>query len=182
MKAFVRASVSWTPERGGLSAEDGLADLSRFSRSCAAVLEELRAPDATTPLVVGTASGAPESPSVIVEELRERWPGTSVHVVTAGLETVPASLLEAVSLLGTHGEVSWVVADLQPGAELVRAFTLAETAPGHELTLSRLAEAVPPGDAHLNPCAAVLSLDLMGRDESVSIKVGRWSLALVTGG
>ncbi len=182
MKAFVRALATWTPERGALSAEDGLARLCRFSRTCAAVLDEIRGPEVETPLVVGTATGAAESPRRVAEELRERWPGSDVHLVTSGLETVPASLLEAMCLLTRCDEVSWVVVDLQPGAELVGAFTLANQAPGRRLTMLRMAEAAEPFAAHLNPCAGVLSLGVAPRDEGVSIKVGRWSLALDTTG
>lgn len=180
MKAFVRAHATWTPERGALSAEDGLADLCRFSRTCAAVLDEIRAPEVKTPLVVGTATGATESPGRVAEELRERWPGSDVHLISSGPETVPGSLLEAMCLLRRCDELSWVVVDLQAGAELVGAFTLAKQAPGRRLSMLRLSDAAEPLAAHLNPCAAVLSLGAAQRDESVSIKVGRWSVALDT--
>lgn len=180
MRAYVRAHVTWTPERGALSAADGLANLCRFSRTCAAVLDEIRAPEVKTPLVVATATGAAASPRRVAEELRERWPGSDVHLITSGLETVPASLLEAMCLLSRYDEVSWVVVDLHAGAELVGAFTLANQAPGRRLTMLRLADAAEPPAAHLNPCAAVLSLGTAQRDESVSIKVGRWSVALDT--
>lgn len=180
MRAFLRDHLTWTPERGTLSAEDGLANLSRFSRSCAAVLEDIRHPDQTAPVVVGTATGAAESPATIASELAGRWPNTDVHLVSAGVETVPASLLEAIALLRRYEVLSWVVVDLHPGAELVGAFTLANETPGRRLSLSRLAEPAQPPARHLNPCAAVLSLGAARRDESVSIKVGRWSVALAT--
>lgn len=178
MRMHVRARVTWTPERGALSAEDGLASLSRFSRTCAAVLDEIRAPGVTTPLVVASATGSTEAPERIARELGERWPGAELHLVTSGLETVPASLLEAMCVLSRHEELSWVVVDLHPGAELVGAFTLGNQAPGRGLTVSRLAEPAPPPAPHLNPCSGVLSLGEAPRDESVSIRVGHWSLAL----
>ncbi|MCR9166319.1 MAG: hypothetical protein ACE37F_00165 [Nannocystaceae bacterium] len=181
MKAFVRAHRLWTPERGALSAEDGLARLSRFSRCCAAVLEEVRRPSAVSPLVVGTASGSSCSPEQVATELGERWQGAEVHLISSGPQTVPASLFEAIAMLERHGEVSWVVVELKAGVELVGAFTLANAPPGRRLALSRSTEAAPPPADHLNPCAAVSSLVVTTPRKSVSIKVGRWLMALESG-
>ena len=175
MKASIVDGMWWTPERGALSAEDGLGKLSRFARSCAAVSERILVPDAETPVVLGTKSGAAQAASTITEQLLDRWPGTRLTVVSSGLETVPASLLEACIALRRSPRVLWVVAELHPGAELVAALLLARTG-GATLSIARLPQVAPPPAAHLNPCAAILALERATATESVSIGVGSWLL------
>jgi len=175
VKASIVDGVWWTPERGALSAEDGLGDLSRFGRSCAAVSEWLLVPDASTPVVLGTKTGAAEAANTITDELLGRWPGTRATIVSGGNETVPSSLLQACIELRRSARVVWIVAELHPGAELVSAFLLARTGPA-TLALERLAEPAAPPASHLNPCAAILTLQQRAPSESVSIRVGSWLL------
>lgn len=172
MKAKLVDAVAWTPERGALSADDGLGALCRFARACAAVSEWMLVPDANTPVVIGTRSGAKLAPPIVEAQLVDRWPGARVSFVSGGLETVPLSLLEALLSLRKSRRVLWVVAELQPGAELVGAFLL-ERGEGAGLSLERLPEPTATLAAHLNPCAPVLALQ---SKESVSIRVGSWLL------
>ena len=110
MRASIVDGVSWTPERGALSAEDGLGRLSRFARSCVAVGEWLLVPDATTPIVLGTKTGAPEAADTITDALNGRWPGTRSTIICGGFETVPMSLLQACIELRRSPRVLWIVA------------------------------------------------------------------------
>lgn len=180
MKASVHAASAWTPERGVLSAEDGLGQLSRFGRTCAAVVERVGVPDATLPIIVGTRHGATVSPAKVGEELELRWPDAEVSLLHAGADTLPVSLLDACLVLSRWNRVLWTVVDLQPGAELAACILLSRESSRTQILLERLDEPVPGVEPHLNPCAGIVALaDAVGV-KSVSIKVSSWSLALQT--
>ncbi len=178
MKARVLDAVYWTPERGALSAEDGLGGLSRFVRTCAAITERLRGPDVTSRVVVASCTGAADPPASVASELEARWSGARVSVVSAGVETVPASFLEAAFMLELADVVLWTVVDLFPGAELGASFVLGRASTGPTLELTRLREPEPQPDPHLNPCAPVLRLEAAVGASIPPIRVGSWGLSL----
>lgn len=178
MAGLLEAAV-WTPEDGGLSAEDGLGALSRFSRSCAAVSERVRSPNASTPIIVGTVRGCTEPPLVVHDELQGRWPGARISIVMGHAETIGVSFLEASIALQDASQVLWTIVELQPGAELVAAFLLCREG-GSSVTLERCAEPKCAPVPHLNPCAPVLGLKR--REEAISIRAGSWVLTLAPNG
>ncbi len=178
MKAWIADASAWTPEHGALSAEDGLGSLSRFSRTCAAVVERILVPNREVLVILGTSTAPSLSPHQIADELQQRWPHTGLELVVAGSQTLPLSGLDALLSVGCGKTVLWAVVDLKPGAELAAVFRLSPVATDRVLELQRIDAAAPPVADHLNSCAAVLSLvDTPGR-ESVSIKVGSWSLTV----
>ncbi len=180
MNAGVLDALGWTPERGVLSAEDGLGSLCRFSRTCVAVVEQLWTPE-VNPVVVGTATGVSTHPGTVLEELGRRWPRASVELVVGGAQTLPASFMEASFALEDAETVLWVVVELQPGAELCSAFRLSRRASTF-LELTRASDSVDPVAPHLNPCAgAVVLADAFG-DEGVSVRVASWSISLRASG
>lgn len=178
MKAWVADASVWTPERGALSAEDGLGSMSRFSRTCAAVVERLLVPDGDVLVILGTSTDPSASPAEVTDELRGRWPGSSLEIVVAGAQTLPLSGLDALASVGCGRTVVWAVVDLKPGAELAAVLRLSAVATDTVLEILPTEEVAPPVADHLNSCAGVLSLlDTVGR-ESVSIKVDSWSLTV----
>lgn len=178
MKAWVADASVWTPERGTLSAEDGLGSMSRFSRTCAAVVERVLIPDRDVLLVLGTSTAPSTSPTEVVDELRERWPDSGLEIVVAGVQTLPLSSLDALVAVGCGRTVVWAVVDLKPGAELAAVLRLSAVATDTVLEVRQTDEAAPPVADHLNSCAGVLSLVDTVRGESVSIKVDSWSLTV----
>ena len=172
MKAYVRDAIAWTPERGGLSAEDGLGALTRFARTVAATTERCGWPTVGSAIIVGGRDLAGASADEVVRALADRWE-SEVELVTAASNTVPLSLLDALLTVSERGGAWWIVADLSPGAEVVAAFDLSGDS-GCALTLTRTESGTEP----LNPCAGVVRLaDGFGR-ETVSIQVGSWAVAL----
>lgn len=178
MKAWVADASVWTPERGALSAADGLASMSRFSRTCAAVVERILVPDRDVLVILGTSTAPSVSPEDVADELRRRWPDSGLEFVVAGAQTLPLSGLDALVSVGCGRTVVWAVVDLKPGAELAAVIRLSETATDTTLEILPTDEVAPPVADHLNSCAGVLSLvETVGR-ESVSIKVDCWSLTV----
>lgn len=178
MKAWLSDAWVWTPERGALSAEDGLASLSRFSRTCAAVVENILVPDVDVLVVLGTSTPPAVSPAEVADELRRRWPGSGLEFVVAGAQTLPLSGLDALVSVGCGRTVLWAVVDLKPGAELAAVIRLSAVATDRSLEILPMDEVAPPVADHLNSCAGVLSLVETVAQESVSIKVGSWSLTV----
>lgn len=178
MRSWVADASTWTPECGALSAEDGLGALSRFSRTCAAVVERIRIPDADVLVVLGTSTQPQAAPADIATELRGRWRDCGVDLVIAGPDTLPLSGLDALVAAAGPRTVLWAVVDLQPGAELAAVVELSRTATDKRLEIEWTDDVGPPLPNHLNSCTGVLSLlDTVG-PQSVSIKVGSWSLAV----
>lgn len=178
MKAWVADASAWTPEQGALSAQDGLGALSRFSRTCAAMVERVLFPDGGVLVILGTSEGLSISPTEVADELRGRWPDAGLEIVVAGSQTLPLSGLDALVSVGCGRTVLWAVVDLKPGAELAAVLRLSSVATATVLEIAPTDGVAHRVAAHLNSCAGVLSLiDTVGR-ESVSIKVGPWSLTM----
>lgn len=178
MKIGVRDAIGWTPERGVLSAEDGLGSMSRFSRTCAALSETIWTPNVDVPVVLGTTNSGDIDPSEALAEVEARW-ASRCALVRAGLQTVPLSLLEARFAMAEQGTALWVVVDLTPGAEVAAAFLLSgDGGDTLELAATEAAARKPPP---LNPCAGVLQLADVEMGETVSIQVGSWTVARYPG-
>lgn len=180
MKAWIADASVWTPERGALSAEDGLGKLSRFSRTCAAVVERVLVPDDGVLVILGTSTHVSISPTEVADELRGRWPKAGLEFVVADSQTLPLSGLDAVLSVGCGRTVLWAVVDLKPGAELAAVVRLSEVATDKVLELQQTDEVAPPVPDLLNSCAGILSLVDTPDRKSVSIKVDSWSLAVTT--
>jgi len=180
LNGWIADASVWMPERGALSAEDGLGSLSRFSRTCASLVERVIAPDDEVLVILGTSTKPELSPAEVARELRGRWPGSGVEIVTAGSETLPLSGLDALVSVRPERTVLWTVVDLKPGAELAAVLRLSSVATDRRLEIARTDEVAPPVAEHLNSCAGVLSLVETVGPKSVSIKVGSWSLAVTT--
>ncbi len=181
MKVGVVDALGWEPERGALSAEDGLGALSRFSRTCAAVVERCWDPAASR-VIVGTATGASVPAATVLEELGGRWPKATVELVVGGAQTLPTCLIEAAFALEHADAVVCVVTELQPGAELCSVFRLAKTASMVLELAHRPGRRGESASSHLNPCAGALALaDGIGGG-GVSVRVASWSIALAVNG
>ncbi len=180
MNAWVSDASAWTPERGVLSAEDGLGALSRFSRTCASVVERVTVPDSEVLVILGTSTKPELPPAEVARELKARWPDAGLEIVIAGPDTLPLSGLDALVSVSTSRTVLWTVVDLKPGAELAAVIRLSSIATNRRLEIARTDEVAPAVAEHLNSCAGVLSLVDTVAPQSVSIKVGSWSLAVTT--
>ncbi|MGH1344041.1 MAG: hypothetical protein ACRBN8_20955 [Nannocystales bacterium] len=178
MKAWIADASVWTPEHGALSAEDGLGSLSRFSRTCASIVERVLPPSREVLVILGTSTPPEASPEQTALELKQRWPDCGLEFIVAGAQTLPMSGMDALVSMGHGRTVLWAVVDLKPTAELAAVVRLSSVPTDRRLELTRTDEVAPPPAEHLNSCAGVLSLvDTVGR-ESVSIKVGPWCLAV----
>ncbi|MBV1861018.1 MAG: hypothetical protein KUG77_21555 [Nannocystaceae bacterium] len=178
MRTWIADASVWTPERGAVSAEDGLGALSRFSRTCAAVVERVLIPDRDVLVILGTSTLPTVSATDVARELGARWPGSGLEFVVAGSKTLPLSGLDALASVGCGRTVLWAVVDLKPGAELAAVVRLSRAATNTRLEIARTDELAPPAAEHLNSCAGLLSLVETVDRGSVSIKVDSWSLAV----
>ncbi|MEM6294063.1 MAG: hypothetical protein AAGA54_22485 [Myxococcota bacterium] len=130
------------------------------------------------PVVLATVSAATPA-SAVHAALSERYPEVPTwSLVHAGDETLPASLLQAQFLAARAGAAIWVLVDLKPAAELAAAAHVDAAENGRQMELSRSADPAAPSAEHLNPCAGALTLLSDSSADSVSIRVGRWAIAV----
>ena len=108
MNGWVEDASVWTPELETLSAEDGLGSLSRFSRTCAAVVERLIVPDEEVLVVLGTSTPPTVPLTEVTAELLDRWPGCGLEYVVAGRDTLPLSGLDALVSVGSRRTTLWL--------------------------------------------------------------------------